>query len=186
MLADITISTEAMVVISAIVVSLTGAVTYLFTTIISNYDKQLEFLKSDKKSWQEMAQELGINIEKAVNRKRALEGLPPFRNLEPIVPEHSSPVTVQQQSTADIGTMRARLVAAAKELNLPPRLAPPPANDESADALEKSINSHATVAAELSKATAADAISDAKGAIKVADVAIDAAGDAIKPDEASK
>lgn len=191
-LADITISTEAMVVVGGVVAAMASALTYLFTMVTGNrsaelanqrdmYERRIAAVESDKKSWMEMTQELGINIEKAVNRKRAIEGMPPFKIIEPIVPEHSSPVTTQQQNTADIGTMRARLVAAAEELNLPPRPTPPPADDAAAAAVANSAAAHAKSGTELSKAVAADAISDATAAIEVAAVATDAAAVAIGP-----
>jgi len=141
MLADLTISTEMMVVVSGVVVALVGGISFLFTMLMTNrsselaatkehFEKELANLKSDRDSWREMAEELGVNIEKAVNRHRAAKGLEPFVAMEPIVPEHSSPVSAQQQQTADIGTMRARLVAATKELGLEPRESAPPVAEE--------------------------------------------------------
>jgi hypothetical protein len=44
----------------------------------------------------------------------------PMERVEPIEPEHSSPTTKEQQEDADIGTMRARVIAAARELKQDP------------------------------------------------------------------
>lgn len=182
-LAEVTFSTEGIVVIGTLLTALAGAVAVLFKMLTANRDAEIVALKANAASWEEMAKELGINIEKAVNRKRAAEGLAPFEVIKPIVPEHSSPVTMQQQSTADIGTMRARLVAAAKELNLPQRPVPPPANAEVALAVDKAAVAHAKDSLELSKATIVDAMSDASGAINVAKVAVDTASEAVQPEE---
>lgn len=194
------INTAAMVVVAAVVGALASAVTYLFTMLTANrsaelanqkaiYEKQLEVERSNTSSWREMTLELGINIEKAVNRKRAANGLPPFKELAPIVPEHSSPVTKKQQQTAEIATMRARLVAATKELGIEPREAPPPATAAEEARLAYTKSTPLTDAAELNakaekKAVdAAEAMSDAKGAIDVAATAVDAASSAISTEK---
>jgi len=130
MLADILISTETMAVFGVVVGSLVGAITFLFTTLMTVRAAELTAMKSDRDSWREMAEELGVNIEKAVNRHRASKGLPAFTAMAPVVPEHSSPVTDKQQQAADIGTMRARLVAATKELGLEPRESAPPSGEQ--------------------------------------------------------
>lgn len=182
----IVISTEAMVIVGGVVAALVSGITYLFFMLTSNrsaelvtqremFEKRIAAIESDKKSWQEMTLELGINIEKAVNRKRAAEGLAPFEVMKPVVPEHSSPVTLAQQQTADISTMRARLVAATKELGLPPRQIAQSADKEAEVAVDKAASTHELTKLELENSAAADAIQDVVGAIDVARLSADEA-----------
>ena len=123
LLADVLISTEAMVVVATIVGALGGATTLLFKMVIDNRSAELKAMEGDRNSWKEMALESMERLDQAVakHRKESHRPTPPVLPVAPIVPEHSSPITTQQQETADIGTARAKLVAATLALGLEPR-----------------------------------------------------------------
>lgn len=75
-------------------------------------------LRADLESYRQMAEVAITNLERTSNTLRAERGEPPIDVVAPVVPEHSSPTTGQQQATAEIATKRARLVAAAKSLEV--------------------------------------------------------------------
>lgn len=120
-LADVSFSTESMVVVGTLLAALTGAVSLLFRQLIATKDDALKAMTSQRDSYREMADEAIKNLEKAVNDGLKLSGRPPFAVVPPVVPEHSSPTTERQQDVADMQTMRARLVAATLALRLPAR-----------------------------------------------------------------
>lgn len=68
-------------------------------------------------SYKEMAEEAVANLEAAGAAHSPHTPLPP---LAAVLPEHSSPTTAQQRETAEIATMRARLVAANLALGIEP------------------------------------------------------------------
>ena len=84
-------------------------------------DQDLQDLRGERNSWRSIANTAVENIEKAVNRLRSAEGKGDFEAVAPVVPEHSSAVTELQQETADVATLRARLVAATAAFGLEPR-----------------------------------------------------------------
>lgn len=170
-LAEITISTEAMVVVGGVCAFLASGITFLFMMLTGNrtaelaslkesYERQLTSLTSDRNSWREMSEESVNRLDQAVaaHRKASHKPGPAVKPLAKIIPEHSSPITPQQQETADIATVRARLVAATLALGLEARKAPPPANG---------------------KMEAGAAIADAASAIGVASEKIDVAADSL-------
>ena len=123
LLADITISTEAAVAIAGIGGALISAIGMLFKMVVDNRSAELKAMEMDRNSWKEMALEGMERLDQAVakHRKDSHRPIPEVVALAPIVPEHNSPVTPQQQETADIGTVRAKLVAATLALGLEPR-----------------------------------------------------------------
>jgi len=119
--ADIVLSTEAAIAISAILTALVGAISYIFKLLMSSKDKQLEDEKSRSKSYQEIAHEAVTSLEASVNELRLVNGLQPFKVVAPVVPEHNSPVTEVQQDVADLQSLRARVTAASLFLKIAPR-----------------------------------------------------------------
>ena len=109
MLAEVAISNE---LAFTVVGGLVSALVALFWLGVKHYDAQLDDLRSQRDSYRNMAEEAVKNIEELVNADRLKKGKPPFDKLAPIVAEHSSPTTEAARDTADVGTMRARLVAA--------------------------------------------------------------------------
>lgn len=130
MLADATFSTEAIVVASALLVGLSGAVVVIFKMLIAAKDEQLKDSESRAQSYKEMAEEAIKNLEAKVNELRSASGRPNFPVVPDVVPEHNSPTSPKQQATADLQTLRARLVAATVQLGLPAREAAPPVAGE--------------------------------------------------------
>jgi len=125
-LADVAFSTEGLVIVSGLLTALAGAVALLFRQLIASKDAELKAANSRADSYYEMAEEAIANLESAVNEKRALQGLPVSPVVPAVIAEHNSPTTLAQQRTADLQTMRARLVAATAALGLPAREAAAP------------------------------------------------------------
>lgn len=87
---------------------------------------------AEQASYQQIALEAVQNLEAVTNTARREHGEPPLVILAPVVAEHQSPTTDRQQATAEVATLRARLVAATLTLGLPPRDTP---GDASVDAV---------------------------------------------------
>lgn len=81
---------------------------------------RLRTLQAAHDSWRDMADTAVSNLQIVADRAKVARGesLTPIAN---VVPEHSSPVTIEQQITADIATLRAQLVKVTLELDLPAR-----------------------------------------------------------------
>lgn len=92
----------------------------LFWLYTRNLLSQIAELKSENASFENMLKQNLFAAETAVNRNLTLQGKPPFEALAPVVPEHSSPITVKQSRTANLATYRARTVRVRKLLDLPP------------------------------------------------------------------
>ena len=92
--------------------------------------KQIRLLITDQAGalnvYKAMAEEAVANLEASAAVHSAYAPIPP---LAAVLPEHSSPTTAQQRETAEIATMRARLVAA----NLALGLEPEPAKERDED-----------------------------------------------------
>ena len=121
LLSDITFSTETMVVVTAIVTGLTGAIAYLFKMLMDNLNARLILAEENLKNMKNIAEQAITNLEIIAKYKNKEGGIPSIPMLAPVVPEHQSRVTKTQQETADTQTLRARLVAATLALSLPPR-----------------------------------------------------------------
>jgi len=130
MFADVTFTTEGLTVILTLLGALWGAIGILFKKLIDAKDQHIKSAQDRGDSYREMAEEAIDDLEKAANRKLRAEGKAHFTKVADVVPEHSSPVSQKQQETADLATMRARLVAATLELGLAPREASLMANEE--------------------------------------------------------
>lgn len=116
-------STEGIVIISTLLASLAGAITYVFKLLMQvqkeKFELAIKLLEEQKKSYREIAEE-------AVNAAEVRIG-PRLPRVAAVVPEHNSPTTPQQQETADIVTLRARVTAITLAEGLPPRTTTPSA-----------------------------------------------------------
>lgn len=122
MIAQVVVSTEVAIGLAVTIVgSITGALVFVFKMLISSYEKQLAVLITDRDNWKQVSGEAVGNLRKAANAKRVRDGKEPYEDLADVIPEHNSPVTEEQRQTAELATVRAALVAATKDLNLPPR-----------------------------------------------------------------
>jgi hypothetical protein len=144
-LADVVFTTEGIVTIGALLSATTGAVVYVFRLLLAEKDTaraaaaaaatiELERAKAEgatrlkdkedaSKSYKEIAAEAVAALEKKAE-ERLGSALP--AKIAPVVPEHSSPVSVAQQEAADLQTLRARVTAATLALGLPARTSTPP------------------------------------------------------------
>lgn len=82
---------------------------------------------ADRDSYKEMAAEAIAALAVAAEQGRASRGQAGPARLVAVVPEHSSPVSPEQQAEAERATLRAQLVASKLELGLPARDSSPPA-----------------------------------------------------------
>jgi Flp pilus assembly protein TadB len=116
----------------AFVLILAGAVATVFKLLMASkdaqlaaqatqYEARLKDLDSQRKSYKEIAEEAVLIVESKVNQRLDAAGHPATKVLASVVPEHSSPVSVEQQATADLQTLRARITAATLASDLPPR-----------------------------------------------------------------
>lgn len=108
-IADVTFSTEGMVVITGLIGSLAGVVGYLFRLLYAG-------MMADRDSWRQMYFKAMEFTELLATQNRALAGRPAPPQIAAVVPEQSSPPTRQQIQTADIATERAKLAAVEKEI----------------------------------------------------------------------
>ncbi len=119
--ADVTFSTEGMVVITGLLVSLIGAITFLFKLYAASKDAQIAEMKSQRDVYFEMVKEANSALESKIDEIFKITSKKMVKRVVPVVPEHSSPVTQAQIDTANMQTERARLTASTLALGLPPR-----------------------------------------------------------------
>lgn len=119
MFADITLSTEAAVAITALFTAGAAAYTKVGMLLLAAKDDRYADMMSQRNSYREMNAELLDAVEDKIRRDPALKPLIPA--LAAVVPEHSSPATVAQTDDAKLATDRARVTAAKLALGLPPR-----------------------------------------------------------------
>jgi hypothetical protein len=112
--------------VAAVIVALASAISVLFWKLLATKDAQISWQAEQLKTYKEMFGEAVDALEKAANDKRVADGKKPFKPLAAVVPEHHSEVTAEQQALADMQTDRARLTAASLILELPPRTADRP------------------------------------------------------------
>lgn len=124
MLADVTFSTEGIVIIGVLLAALVTAIGILHKLTIASWegriadkDKQLELERSKNKSYNEIADE-AVRALKTLND---INGKTYVRSLAPVVPEANSPPTQEAIKTAELQTLRAQLTAETLRAELPPR-----------------------------------------------------------------
>ncbi len=105
-------SAEGVVVISALLACLAGAITKLFMLLLAAKDESMARIISTRESWRHMAEVATTALEEIARLKRIELNQPVVVPLAPVNPEHSSPPTEEQIEAAEIATLRARLTAA--------------------------------------------------------------------------
>jgi hypothetical protein len=95
---------------------------------LSRESQAVADVEAENRSYRQIADEAVTRLEAQAAGHVAERGQPLVAILAPVVPEHQSPPTLRQQATADLQTMRARLVAATLALGQPPRAAGPPSD----------------------------------------------------------
>lgn len=114
LLADVTFSTEGISIITGLLVTLAGAIGLLFRMLMAQ-------VSQDRDTWKNLAQESVAIVDAVAAKHAAAKGSTPHKRLAATVPEHNSPITAQQREDAALNDSRAALVAARKELGIPPR-----------------------------------------------------------------
>ncbi len=102
-----------------------AAVPVLFAAYVKSQAAGMMELERQRDSYKGMADRAILRLEQEVADRRAREGFPAVVPVAPVLPEHQSPVTANQQETADMATLRARLVAAELGSSPLPPLPPP-------------------------------------------------------------
>ena len=112
MLADVTFSTESLVVVTALLSTVTTGGLGLFWLLMAQMNKAVTQSENERDIWKSMAVEGARALEEFVNRDRVKKGLPKIPEIAAVVPEHQSPVTKEGRTTAEQATVRAQLTAA--------------------------------------------------------------------------
>jgi hypothetical protein len=118
LIADIIFSTEALGVVGTLVAALSGVISYLFHHISKSNSREIRALTSERESYKGIARDALKHLESLINRDLAAKGAPPLILIAPVIPEHQSPSTPDQQEVAQLATLRARLVAAQLSLGV--------------------------------------------------------------------
>ena len=113
--------TLVLVLIVGALLALSGAVAVIFRLLQMNNERQVLDLTADRNSYRQIAEEAMLQLERARNQVREVRGQAPFTTMAAVQAEHSSPVTAQQNETAHIATLRARLMASILDVREEPR-----------------------------------------------------------------
>lgn len=112
---DVSFSTEGVMVISGLLSFVVGALVFIHKLLMQALRDQIDSGKLEVKSYKEIATEAVRAAETVVT--------PKLQTPAPVVAEHHSPTTEEQQATADLQTLRARVTAVSLAAGLPPRAA---------------------------------------------------------------
>jgi len=112
MVADVTLSTEAVVAIGALLSGLALAVSALFKMLIASKDSQLAEERTQRKAYQDIAEDAVDVLDRRATVHVEETGQPPVVPVAPVLPEHSSPVSDKQLAASEFATTRAKLTAA--------------------------------------------------------------------------
>lgn len=122
---DVTFSTEGIVVISALLSALVGALVFIFKLLMQSQNDKFELAikqsEDARKSYKQIAEEAVAVAEKRIGSK-----VPP---VAAVVSEHNSPPTEEQKAAAELQTLRARVTAVTKAAGLPPRTSGEPGEE---------------------------------------------------------
>ncbi len=112
-------------VIGILLGSVVTALVAVFKLLMSARDSQLADRTAERDNYRSVAADAVRMMEAAVTKQRAAEGLPPIKPLAAVLPEHQSPVSEAEETTAHQATLRAAVTAAGLELGVPSRSDPP-------------------------------------------------------------
>lgn len=116
---DICFSVAGIGVMGGLLTVLSGTVMALFKLLQAAKDQQIAALTIRADSYERLAKQSVNALEAVLNARRAADHEPPMPVVPPVLPQHSSPVTVDQQADADLETLKARAAAARRALGLP-------------------------------------------------------------------
>lgn len=147
LIADVTFTTEGVVVITALLVAVSGALVYIYRKSESDRDREYARLLADKereynrmiaenekdkrelentkKAYGGIAQEAVKAYKDTVNNQRTKDGQPPVQIVAPVITESNSPSTAKQREDAEISTLRAQMAAVKLADGQEPRKEPP-------------------------------------------------------------
>ncbi len=116
---DVSFTGESIVVVTALVVALVGAIGMLFKLLMAAKDQQLKDMTNQRNSYRDIATEAVAILDAVAARESIRTGTERLPGIAPVLPEHSSPSSILQRDVASLQTLRARLVALHLELGMP-------------------------------------------------------------------
>lgn len=118
-LADVSFTTEGILVIGGLLTFLAGAIGYIFRLLMQANDALVKLAaeKSQTKSFKDMLEDAMLILE----TRNAAKGIVAPKPLVAVVPQSNSPPTEEQKATAEIATAQARMTAIKLAMGLPAR-----------------------------------------------------------------
>lgn len=89
-----------------------AAVPVLFAAYVKAQMLAMTEITAQRDVYKAIADRAVTRLEEEVADRRTRDGFPPLTPIAPVEPEHNSPTTGAQRETAQMATLRARLVAA--------------------------------------------------------------------------
>jgi hypothetical protein len=117
---DVTFSAGALVIISGMLTTIVGGMVGLFRLLLAAKDHEIDSVTRQRDAYEKLAIQSVGAMEAAVNRNRKEAGHAPFDVIPPVVPQHNSPITDEQQYDANLETLKARAAAARRALGILP------------------------------------------------------------------
>ena len=117
---EISFSPSEVTVIGGMMTVIIGGMVALFKLLMAAKDHEITALSFQRDSYEKLANQAVSAMEAAVNAHRAVSGEPPFLTIPPVIPQHHSPITMNQQFDANLETLKARAAAARRALGIPP------------------------------------------------------------------
>ena len=118
---DVHFGTAELAVVTALLGAVATALTVIFKLLMAAKDQALIDCKAERDNYKSVAIDANRVLQVSLEKLRASEGTAPVHPLAPVKPEHQSPVTPREATTADQATLRAAVTAAALELGVPGR-----------------------------------------------------------------
>jgi len=126
---DVHFGSGELTVVGLLLSSIIGALTMIFKLLMASKDQQLTDIKAERDNYKSVANDAVRLMGEAVNRQREATGLPRIAAMAPVQPEHQSPTTEAEETTAHQATLRAAVTAAALFMGVPGRSDPPDRNN---------------------------------------------------------
>lgn len=113
----ITFSPAGIAVITVLLGSVAGALGVIFKLLMASKEAQLADMKGQRDNAIKVAEKAADSMEAEADRilaRWAKVGIAIPKSVQPVEPDHNSPVTEQQQKDADYATVKARVAIASK------------------------------------------------------------------------
>jgi hypothetical protein len=118
---DVRFGGNEIAIIGVLLSAVIGALITIFKLLLVAKDAAMADVKAERENYKKAADDAVRMMEGYAAALRQAKGEPPVAPLAAVRPEHQSPVTERELTTAHQATLRAAVTAAALELGLPPR-----------------------------------------------------------------